>query len=90
MMIGRDPMTDQPLPMRGPSLQVDAVCRRNVGPISFSAEPGESVAITGRSGSGKSTVAGIVAGCADRGFDPAATLDETIELYENRVRRVRR
>jgi len=43
-------------------LCVAAVARWGVGPVSFTAEPGEVVIITGRCRSGKSTVAGIVAG----------------------------
>ena len=45
-----------------PGLVVDAICRRGVGPVSFEAEPGEFVAINGPASSGKSTLAGIVAG----------------------------
>ena len=46
--------------MRG--LQVDAVCRYGVGPVSFEARRGEFVVVTGGDRTGKSTVVGVVAG----------------------------
>lgn len=48
--------------LASPHLAVDAVCRRGVGPVSFRAARGTSVAITGPGLSGKSTVVGVLAG----------------------------
>ena len=43
-------------------LVVDGLCRYGTGALSFTAEPGTFTAITGRSGAGKSTIVGCIAG----------------------------
>jgi hypothetical protein len=43
-------------------LVVDRLCRRDLGPVSFRAERGQLVVVTGPAGAGKSTIIGLVAG----------------------------
>ena len=64
-----------------PSLQVDAVCRRGVGPVSFTAPAGTFVAVTGGDRTGKSTVVGVFPTSCFPPFDaaiPLAAQDRTL------------
>lgn len=61
------------------TLQVDAVTRWGVGPVSFVADKGTFVAITGEPGAGKSTVVGLVAGFTQP--DSGRVLLEGIDLH---------
>jgi len=50
-----------PLSTRGPRLELDALVSAHGGPFDLQVEPGECVAIVGRSGSGKSVLLRLIA-----------------------------